>query len=341
MFLLRIILFPFSVLFDLITRIRNHLYNLGLKPSTGFDVPTICVGNLSVGGTGKTPMVEYLFKKAGERKVAILSRGYGRKTRGIRIAGEQDTALTLGDEPFQFYRKFKTAVIAVGEDRVLAIPEIMQHHPDVTMIILDDAFQHRRIKPSFSVLLTDYSRPFYHDMLLPAGRLREARSGAARADVIVVTKCPHDLSDDDMMEIKQKIQPYTSCPVFFAGIEYGQPVSFGGHQEEVQKQVILVTGIAHAGVLRQYVEDNYTLIDHIAFGDHHHYTEADMARLNEMVGENTSILTTEKDMVKMIDPRFSSVMASLPLFYIPIQTVFIKNGEEFDALVQTAIHHAG
>ena len=192
MILLRILLFPFSWLYYLITQIRNRLYDRGLKPSVKFELPVICVGNLTVGGTGKTPMIEHLIRLLQNRfKVATLSRGYGRATKGIRIAGPSENASTIGDEPFQFYTKFgKRITVAVGEERALAIPTILQECSDTQIILLDDGFQHRKVSPGFSILLTDYHRPFYNDFLLPSGRLRESRWGAERADVIVVTKCP-------------------------------------------------------------------------------------------------------------------------------------------------------
>lgn len=337
--LLRIILFPFAVLYDLVTRVRNRLYDLGLKPSVSFDVPVIAVGNLIVGGTGKTPMVEHLIRLFCKQvQVATLSRGYGRKTKGMRIANSLDNASTIGDEPFQLYNKFGDSIlVSVGEDRALAIAHLMDQFPRIRLILMDDAFQHRRVKPSLSILLTDYHRPFFQDYLLPAGRLRESKIGAKRADAVVVTKCPEELSDDDRIEIEKSIRKFTDSPVFFAGILYGNPLSFGGHSFDLQEQVILVTGIASAGTLKNYIAARFTLVSHLEFPDHHNYTLSDIQKFKSLINPNTSIVTTEKDMVKLDCEAFKSDLMGLPFFYIPIEIDFIKNGEDFDALVQTVL----
>lgn len=342
MFLLRVLLFPFAVLYGFITWLRNRLYDLELKPSTGFEVPVISVGNLTVGGTGKTPMIEHLVRNLGleddAMRLAILSRGYGRRTRGFRIAGAADNASTLGDEPFQFYRKFGNKVIvAVGEDRAFAIPGIVDQDENVQAILLDDAYQHRRVKPLFSILLTDYHHPFYKDYMLPAGRLRESRKGADRADIVVVTKCPADLSEETMMEVSRRIRSYTSKPVFFASIHYGHPLPLGAHTAALQEEVILVTGIADARPLKSYVERNFRIVKHFNYRDHHRYSVDDIQAIRQAAGKQISILTTEKDMVKLDDPQFATALAGLSLFYIPIEIDFIKNGKDFDALVRNAI----
>ncbi|HEY9049541.1 MAG TPA: tetraacyldisaccharide 4'-kinase [Ohtaekwangia sp.] len=341
MIVLRILFFLFAILYDLVTSLRNTLYNRGIKPSASFDIPVICVGNLTVGGTGKTPMIEHLIRLLYTRyPVATLSRGYGRKTKGFRIAGEQDDADTLGDEPAQFYRKFAGRVtVAVGEDRAFAIPNILQEREDTRSILLDDAYQHRRVKPSFTILLSDYNQPFYNDYLLPAGRLRESRSNASRADVIVVTKCPEEISDEERMVIEQQIRKYAACPVFFSGIRYGQPVSFGKPVKQSDSQVIIVTGIAKAAPFVSYIAATYTVVKHVALGDHHVYTTEDFTRLHALAKEypQASFITTEKDMVKMISAAFNEQRATLPLFYIPIEVKFLKNGQDFDAMILNAV----
>lgn len=342
MFLLRILLFPFAVLYDLITRARNHLYNVGLKPSATFDVPLICVGNLTIGGTGKTPMVEYLVRLlSAYGRVATLSRGYGRKTNGIRIAGDADSATTLGDEPFQFHNKFQDrVVVAVGEDRALAVSYILDRFPDTPVIILDDAFQHRRVKPALNILLTDYNKPFYDDFLLPAGHLRETKSNAARADIVVVTKCPADISGEETIEIERQIRKYTSKPVFYSQIRYGEPVSFGGPPAVVSQKVVLITGIADARPIKNYVNSRYQLIKHFNYKDHRAYSARDIQKISEWIGNDgdISIITTEKDMVKMNIPLFNPLTEKLPFFYIPIEVSFVKNGEDFDALVTNIVN---
>lgn len=332
------LLYPFAILYDAITSVRNRLYDTGVKPAAKFDIPVIGVGNLSVGGTGKSPMIEYLIRLFWPQfKVATLSRGYGRKTRGFRIAGAGDNAFTLGDEPFQFHRKFKDkAVVAVGEDRAFAIPNILQGYPDRDVILLDDAFQHRRVQPCFQILLTDYNNLFVSDYLLPAGRLRESKRGAARADVVVVTKCPPHVSDDEMMDIERSIREYTKKAVFFTKICYGNilPVTPGSPYKF--DKTILVSGIAHPGPLEEYVRLNHALVRHFAFSDHHVYSERDIKNIcGAAASSGAVVVTTEKDVVKMHVDTFSR--SSVALFYLPIEIEFLKNGKDFDEMVLNAV----
>ena len=342
--MVRILLFPFAILYDLVTRLRNYLYDRDLKPSIKFDIPVICVGNLTAGGTGKTPMIEHLIRLLDPlHRLATLSRGYGRKTSGFRIASASDTASTIGDEPFQVFKKYSdTVTVAVGEDRAFAIPNILQEKENVQVILLDDGFQHRRVKPSFSILLSDYHRPFYRDLLLPAGRLRESRAGAARADVIIITKCPPEITDDRMMAIEKSIRRYADKPVFFAKIHYGEPVPFGKQSGSLADQVVLVTGIANSKPLKDYVAQSFNVIRHIDRADHYVYRASDLAELSAIAKENPRVcfLTTEKDMVKLDTPEFSGSIRQLPFFYLPIETEFIKNGEDFDAMVLNAVKGA-
>lgn len=339
--MLRIILFPFAILYDLVTRVRNYMYDRRLKPSVAFDVTTISVGNLTVGGTGKTPMIEHLIRVLGPQyEVATLSRGYGRNTKGFRIAGPDDNATTIGDEPFQIYNKYGDQVkVAVCEDRAFAIPNILQESDrDDHVILLDDAFQHRRVRPSFNILLSDYSRPFYKDFLLPAGRLRESRSSARRADAIVITKCPHDISDDTMMDIEKSVRRYAASPVFFTKIHYGEPVPFG-KDGRISDKVILVSGIAYTKPLREYVSQSFQLVNHLDFPDHYAYQTRDVASLEMLASRHpdASILTTEKDMVKLNVGNFRQHIQKLPIFFLPVETEFMKNGEDFDAMVTNVV----
>lgn len=341
MFLFRILLFPIAVLYDLATRIRNHLYDKGLKPVATFEVPLISVGNLTIGGTGKTPMVEYLIRLLQPHTmVATLSRGYGRTTKGFRIGSKSDDASSLGDEPYQFYSKFSENVaVAVGEDRALAVPYILDRFPHTGVIILDDAFQHRRVKPELSLLLTDYNRPFYKDLILPAGNLRESKNNASRADAVVITKCPSSISEDEMMAIEGQVRKYAAKPVFFTKIRYGEPVAFGRVQECGQR-VVLVTGIADANPIKNYIAKKFTLLKHFEWRDHHSYSEADMRKITESIKSNpgTVIATTEKDMVKMNTTRFKAILDEFPFFFIPIEIAFLKNQADFDALVTNVLH---
>ena len=342
MFLLRIVLFPFALLYDLVTSIRNYLYDRGFKPSATFEVPVVSVGNLTAGGTGKTPMVEYLIRTLSSNiKMATVSRGYGRKTRGYRVVNETDNATLVGDEPFQIFRKFKDQVkVIVAEDRALAIPTLLHEFEDTQAILLDDAYQHRRVHPALTVLLCDFNRPFYKDFIIPTGYLRESRKGAARADVVVVTKCPADISNEAMLDISRRVGKYTNKPVFFSSVRYGTPKAFGHANVMPSRRVVLVTGIANAGPLKKYVEKNFDLVLHVERRDHHHYTKGDIRKIKARLPEGVCLLTTEKDMVKIADFQLQDETSSMPLFYIPIEMFFIKNGQEFDALVKKKLNRA-
>lgn len=340
MIVLRFLLFPFAVLWNVITGIRNRLYDLGFKPSVTFDVPVISVGNLAVGGTGKTPLVEHLIRLLRPQyRVATLSRGYGRKTKGFRMARLGDDASTLGDEPFQIYRKFRDeALVSVGEDRALAISMLANEVDDLQVVLLDDAYQHRPVRPSFSILLTDYARPFYNDLLMPAGRLRESRRGAQRADLVVVTKCPEELGDDEMMRIEQQIRKYCDKPVFFAGIHYGAPVPFTGSPAGQPDRVVLVSGIANPRTLETYARKNFEVVRHYNYRDHHVYTPQEAAQLAAYAqSQGAGILTTEKDAAKLDREPFTPLFKDIPCFYLPIEPEFIKNGRDFDEMVLNAV----
>lgn len=343
---LGVLLYPFTVLYDFGTRVRNYLFDIGYKTSFEFDRCIINVGNLSVGGTGKSPMVEYLIRLLNKDfKVTTLSRGYGRKTRGFRLAGEEDTAATLGDEPFQFHRKFSNIAVAIGEERAVAIPYILAEKPETEIILLDDAYQHRFVKPDFNILLTSYDRPFFTDWILPSGRLRESRKGARRADTVVVTKCPEDLSENDRENYKSQIAKYTRAPVYFSKIQYLKPRPVFSSEINWKHNVFLFTGIANSAHLCDYIEHQYNLVGQLHFGDHHDFSEADIDKLLNAFRKYQSeavIVTTEKDMVRLLSTELERKLKDKPLFYIPIETQFIEDGEKFDTsvlnLVKSQVH---
>jgi tetraacyldisaccharide 4'-kinase len=340
---MKYLLFPLAILYDLATTVRNRLYDLGYKPSASFDIPVIVVGNLSVGGTGKTPMVEYLVRLLHPGfRIATLSRGYKRKTKGYRVLGTQDNALTAGDEPFQLFRKFDgTFPVAVGEERALAISMLLHEFPDLDAIVLDDAFQHRRVKASFNILLTDYNRPFYDDLLLPAGRLRESRSGASRADVIVVTKCPDLLTDDERMSMENEIRKYADKPVFFSCIRYGIPLPIS-HSVPFSNKVVVLSGIANALSFEAYAQKHYQVIKQYNFPDHHNFSEGDIKTIADLaIREKAVVLTTEKDAGRLRSIVHQPALTLVPFFYLPIESEFLKNGEDFDEMVMNAVqvHH--
>ena len=340
--LIQILLFPFSVVYHLITGARNRLYDQGLKPVARFEIPVISVGNLAVGGTGKTPMIEHLIRLLNPvYQVATLSRGYGRRTKGIRIAGDKDDASTLGDEPFQFHRKFRDKVsVAVGEERALAIPYLIDEKPDTQVILLDDAFQHRSVQPSFQILLTDYSRLFHRDLLLPAGRLRESKHGAERADVVVVTKCPRVISEEEMIAIETGIKVYASRPVFFSTLRYNAMVPVG-EAGEPRDSVVLVTGIANARSLHQHIRGNFRIVRHFDFPDHHIYSTAEVSKIAEVADKHRAmVITTEKDAAKLGSSAFGAFVDKTPFFYLPVEIEFVKNGKDFDEMVLNAVKNA-
>ncbi|WP_338870468.1 tetraacyldisaccharide 4'-kinase [Spirosoma sp. SC4-14] len=339
-----LLLLPFSRIYGLITDIRNWLYDRDLYAVYKSDRCVIAVGNLTVGGTGKTPMIEYLIKRyqftgrAVPLETATLSRGYGRHTKGFRIASKQDSASTIGDEPLQLFRKFNQTVrICVGERRAEAIQKLLASYPETNRILLDDAFQHRAVKPQFNLLLTDYNRPFYTDHPFPAGRLRERRHGARRADAVVVTKCPLTLSDIEQNRIRESIRVYarSETPVFFAGLQYSFPVPFSGLGVFANlDRVMLVSGLGNADPLEQYVSRTFRMRTHHRFADHYAYSRSELDQLLAALQPGESLLTTEKDWVKLSALLKPDELNRLPLYYLPVEMAFLDNSKtEFDRLV--------
>lgn len=344
MIVLKLLLYPFALIYSGVMRVRNHLYDIGHKPSFDFETTIISVGNLNVGGSGKTPMTEYLIRLLSDKFPTVtLSRGYKRETAGFRMATGNDTAKTIGDEPFQMFRKFGNRVhVAVGEDRVFAIPHILHEFPETQALILDDGYQQRSIRPSLNILLTRFEHPFYDDFILPYGRLREPRSCAARAHVIVVTKCPEGTTDEEQLKIEKGIQKFANGkPVFFTRVEYGQPIPVR-KEHALTEKVVLVTGIASADQLKEYCDSNFKLVRHFRFADHHRYSEADLREIELACKsqEAVVVLTTEKDMAKLECPEFTGFLERNAWFSLPIRQVFLKDGSKFDALVLDAVKAA-
>lgn len=311
---LRKILFPFSIVYDIVTSVRNFLYEKNILKSHTFDIPVICIGNLSTGGTGKTPMTEYLISLLqNQYSIAVLSRGYGRKTRGFHQVATTDSPENTGDEPLQIKKKFPHITVAVDENRVHGISILKENH---NLILLDDAFQHRRVKPSFTILLTGYDQLFVNDLLLPAGNLRESRRGAKRADVIIVTKCPKGLSEQEKDNIRKKIKPLPEQPLLFSHLEYAnnctntlenKPLAFFKDQK-----FTLITGIANPAPLVNFLKSSGLDFEHLKFPDHHAFSEKEMA----IFKQKDLILTTEKDFV-----RLDRKLSSEKLFYLPVKMV--------------------
>jgi len=326
---IRIILFPFVPIYFLVTWFRNLAYDKGWFKSMSYDFPVICVGNLSAGGTGKTPMVEYLIRLLkDETKLATLSRGYGRKTKGFLLAKDNITATELGDEPFQFYHKFKDEItVAVDEDRQHGIAALRTLKSKPEVVILDDAFQHRKVKAGYNILLTTYANLYVDDFVLPTGNLREPKKGAKRANIIVVTKCPELLSQEEKEAIVLKLKPKVYQYVFFSHIGYNDSVL--NETEKVGlnalKSFTLVTGIANAKPLVNYLKSQQLDFNHIEFKDHHNFTADDVKKLSKL----DRIVTTEKDYMRL---KNEDVLKD-KLYFLPIITV-IDNSEKFDALVK-------
>lgn len=318
------LLFPFSFIYDSVTRFRNHLFDIGHKNSINFDIPTIVVGNLSLGGTGKTPFTEFLIRMlADDFKVATLSRGYGRKTSGFVLADEGSDANQIGDEPFQIYEKFKNKIsVAVGEDRVMAIPQIITERPDTELILLDDAFQHRYVKGDLNIMLTTFQKPFFEDYVVPLGTLREARRGASRAEIIIVTKCPNPIDTGTKESYVNEIKKYNKkARIFFVGLKYGLLQNVLVDRQSVPSNFVLVSGIANDQLFRKEAEEKHQISHHFSYSDHHHYKIDDIKEIVSKCKEEkeSGILTTEKDAVKLKASIFRDYLAEIPIFAMPVE----------------------
>jgi len=301
----------------------------------------IATGNLSAGGTGKSPMTEYLIRLLHTKySLATLSRGYKRKTRGFLLADEYTGVQEIGDEPYQMYLKYKSvAKIAVGEERSIAIPNILLEHPETQVILMDDGYQHRTVSPDFNILLTDYSYLFTDDHLLPWGRLREPRSGAKRAQAIIVTKCPHVLDEIEQQQISSRINAYIAeaTPIFFSSICYGKPVSLNG-RPDLPLKVLGFAGLANTELFEQYLNDKFELVEMISYADHHFYSNDEITQLVKKArATGSALITTEKDIVKFRSKDKIQIIGDMPLFYIAIEHQFVKDGNVFDKLIFDAI----
>lgn len=328
---IRILLFPFSLVYGLIIWVRNRLYDKKVLGTTAFNLPVICVGNLSVGGTGKSVMVEFLTRhlKTGT-KLAILSRGYKRKTKGYALANDRTTALEIGDEPMQFHLKFPDVTIAVGEERIVAIPQLLHDRPDTRVVLLDDAFQHRRVSAGMNILLTEYNNLFTRDWFLPTGDLRDEKSSYRRADLLVVTKCDPMLTKEQAAPVREEINLLPHQRLFFSAIQYGIPYHLTRHHKVPltnTMEVLLVTGIANPGPLKEYLHENSRTYYEMLYSDHHIFTIDDwrdiQKRFESISASNKIILTTEKDAVRLV--KFTNEVKDLPLFVVPIEMQLLFN----------------
>ncbi len=337
MILLRKILFPFAIIYGLITAIRNWFYDKGILKSYSFSIPIIAVGNLSVGGTGKTPQIEYLIRLLlPNHKIAVLSRGYKRKSSGFLLAEYSSTAESLGDEPFQLHQKFPTIQVAVDANRKNGIEQLLalENKPDV--ILLDDAFQHRKVKAGFYILLTAYNDLYADDFILPTGNLRESRRGARRANVVVVTKCPPALSEAEQHQIRKKLNLLAHQELYFSSIQYDEILYSESENRTVASlkntDKLLVAGIAKPTPFFNHLQDGND--EELEFPDHHDFTESDIQTIQKK-SKNKPIITTEKDFV-----RLKGKVNPAQLFYLPIQSMLLFNGENFNKQINSYVEQS-
>lgn len=343
------ILAPISWIYSGAMALRNWAFDRDYLHQVSFEdrVPVICVGNLAVGGTGKTPHIEYLVRllhDAGVGPVAVLSRGYKRQSKGFVMAGEGITSSRLGDESFQLYRKFPDLMVAVDEDRVHGIRQLLSLPQQPAVILLDDAFQHRYVKAGLNICLTSYHRIIYRDKVLPAGRLREAPSGVRRADLVVITKCPKQLRDEEETEITSRLLTDHYQPILYSTYRYGKLInlySMKAVDVDPRSQVLIVSGIADPTDMENYVQKHFRLLDNLSYGDHHHFSTRDIREMERRLdsvneqgyctnssGEKPIIITTEKDAARLVDHKSVSDELKKRIYYLPTEVFFIHDHEK-------------
>ncbi len=352
-----ILLFPIAVLYGVGVSLVKTAYAIGLLKSHSFSIPIISVGNLSLGGTGKSPHVEYILNLLSEQgRLATLSRGYGRKRKEFLVADDTATVKDIGDEPMQFHKKFPDVVVCVHSNRVSAVNKLLSLYPNLKALVLDDAFQHRAIVPGLNILLTDYNHLFINDYLFPSGKLRDHRAASVRADIIIVTKCPDVLSPIEKRILIDKLAPAAHQMVYFSHIKYGDihPVVENEASQSLSKDyyfrkhfsVLLLSGIANASHLVYHIKPYVNEFVHLKFRDHHWFTRKDIARVKKKFSSITDdkkiIITTEKDLMRLQIPELLKDIMELPLFYIPVSMEFKGNdGKEFERQVIEYVRRAG
>lgn len=343
-FLFKVLLSPFSFLYGLGVGLRNQFYSWNLLKGVEFNLPVISVGNLSVGGAGKTPHIEYLVRLLKEYlEVATLSRGYKRKTKGYLMVHPKMNAEQVGDEPLQFKRKFQDVTVAVSESRALGIPLLVSDKPETQVVLLDDAFQHRSVKPGLNIMLTEFSHPFTRDYLLPSGRLREWRSAYQRADVIVVSKCPREVSEAEKVAMIEEIKPLEHQQIYFSYYDYAKPYYIFDPRYVAQLapdvDVLLICAIARTEYLSSYLDSQANHVSVLEYEDHHFFTKYDVARLKEhfdrMESSKKIIITTEKDAMRL-EMHYPYIKENkMPIFAIPVEVKFhFEEGPKFNHQVK-------
>lgn len=345
-----VFLIPLAVIIQLILNIRHKLYDFGLLRSRSFKHPVICVGNISFGGTGKTPHVEYLTRLLLPKyKMAILSRGYKRKSKGFVMGEASSRVKDIGDEPLQYVKKFKDVYVAVDENRLHGVSKLLHLNPKPDVVLLDDAFQHRKIDAGLKIMLTDYHNLFRNDYLFPAGNLRDTSMSVKRADIIVVTKTPKVFSPFTRRRLTDIIQPDISQKLYFSYLQYGKfiPIT-GSNKVNVPRyinHILMFCGIANPYPLQEHLYTMCNNLEIMTFSDHHSYSKKDiysiLKRYEDIFGKNKILVTTEKDAMRLIDSPYFSQFENLPLFYVPITVKFHEEkGRSFDNQVLAYVRKA-
>ncbi len=345
--ILKYISLPFALLYGIVVFLRNKFYDWEIFTSIEFSLPVICVGNITVGGTGKSPHIEYLIELLSPMyKVATLSRGYRRHSRGFRLANDQSDAREIGDEPFQFKSKYPQIDVAVAEERMTAIPQLLQLRQDTQIILLDDAFQHRTVRAGMNIVLTDYGRRYTKDFIMPFGLLRESRSAASRADLILITKCPDTITPQEKQALIQEINPQAHQQIYFSSIQYKQlyPLTSFGISPTKDTEILLVTGIANPSSLKEKLESQFKAVYSLSFKDHHYFSYDDLNEMNEafqhLKSEHKIIVTTEKDAARLMLLKDKINELQLPFFAQSIGIELLFNEQEkFNQHILDFIHH--
>lgn len=342
---MRKILLPISSIYHIVLKIRHKLFDWGVLKAQRFDFPIICVGNLCLGGTGKTPMTEYLINLLkGQFRTATLSRGYGRKTKGFVLADDKANCETLGDEPMQYFRKFKDIQVAVDEDRSDGVQRLLCQVNPPEVILLDDAFQHRQIQTGLNILLTDYNCLYSEDFLIPAGTLRDIRSAAQRAEIIVVTKAPETLSDNDFKALKTRLKPNGDQKVFTSYMVYGDLIPLNETAKNINPNeadcAIALCGIAKPKPFVEEVRNRFGEVKELIFSDHHDFSAGDLEKIIKTYegfgNRNAIIVTTEKDASRLMKNFYLCQFNNLPVFALPIETHFHQE-ETFNSEIDTYV----
>ncbi len=334
---MKILLWPFSQLYGWGVGLWLWLYEKGYSKRVSFNLPVISVGNLSVGGTGKTPHVAFIADFLDRYlEVAILSRGYGRKSLGFRFVEPDHPAEETGDEPLQLKRMLPETVVAVAENRMYAVPRILAAHPGTQVVLLDDAFQHLPVRPGLNLLLTEFRKPYFHDHLLPLGNLREPPAGAARADAIVVTKCPPDLTPERAAEFARELAPLPHQRVFFSALEYGEPYRLFAPTETMtldpKLHALFVCGIASPDAAVEHLKNRCASVYLLSYPDHHFFEKGDVSKFvrafRQLPDSPACILTTEKDAVRLEAHREYLTEQGVPIYVLPVRPRFLFEGDE-------------